>query len=440
MSKLRLKASVRLVVIPLILVAMALSVPAVEEQQRNPSEPIKNLQFQSADIRSVLSFLADYGGVNVVVAPDVQGNVTIRLTDVEWRTAMEIIARTYGLAVVDEGDRYLRVLLEEDYRKEVTEREKHMQQQRELVGLETRIVEISNSTAQDIVAAVKGLMTERGTATADPQSNSIIVQEVPSNIEEVIGYIKSLDRPSRQIKISAQLLEVYTEDLEELGIDWTASGTYVTESGRIYDQSLSSFGDRVADAAGQYRVFNVNHGWSVDAIVKAIVQSDKGRIIAHPEITTVDNKEAKIQMGQKIPVKQFDEAGNVVIKFEEVGTILTVTPHITAENQILMNLAPERSTYQFDPNGVIINTSNAKTNVIVNNGQTAVIGGLTTQDEVATEVGLPILKDIPLLGNLFKYTNKRNENRDLIIFVTPTIVEGNLAATDRKPVEVDSEG
>ncbi len=438
MSTPRLRAILRLAGIPLILLAMAFSVPAVEQQ--DPTEPIKNLQFQSAEIRSVLSFLADYGGVNVVVAPKVQGTVTIRLRDVEWRTAMEIIARTYGLAVVDEGDRYLRVLLAEDYREEVTEREKHLAQQREMVGLETRIIEISNSTAQDIVTAVKGLMTARGTATADKQSNSIIIQEVPTNIDEVIRYIRELDRPSRQIKISAQLLEVYTEDLRELGIDWSASGTYRSESGRTYDQSLSSFGNRVADAAGQYRVFATQHGWNVDAVVEAIVQTGKGRIVAHPEITTVDNKEAKIQMGQKIPVKQFDEAGNVVIKFEEVGTILTVTPHITAENQILMDLAPERSTYQFDPNGVIINTSNAKTNVIVNNGQTAVIGGLTTQDEVRTEVGLPVLKDIPVLGHLFRYTNIRNENRDLLIFVTPTIVEGNLAAAERKPVGMDKEG
>jgi type IV pilus secretin PilQ/predicted competence protein len=439
MSTPRLRAILRLAGIPLILLAMTFSVPAVEQQQ-DPTEPIKNLQFQSAEIRSVLSFLADYGGVNVVVAPKVQGTVTIRLRDVEWRTAMEIIARTYGLAVVDEGDRYLRVLLAEDYREEVTEREKHLAQQREMVGLDTRIIEISNSTAQDIVTAVKGLMTVRGTATADKQSNSIIIQEVPTNIDEVIRYIRELDRPSRQIKISAQLLEVYTEDLRELGIDWSASGTYRSESGRTYEQSLSSFGNRVADAAGQYRVFATQHGWNVDAVVDAIVQTGKGRIVAHPEITTVDNKEAKIQMGQKIPVKQFDEAGNVVIKFEEVGTILTVTPHITAENQILMDLAPERSTYQFDPNGVIINTSNARTNVIVNNGQTAVIGGLTTQDEVRTEVGLPVLKDIPVLGHLFRYTNVRNENRDLLIFVTPTIVEGNLAAAEKKPVSMDKEG
>jgi type IV pilus assembly protein PilQ len=137
----------------------------------------------------------------------------------------------------------------------------------------------------------------------------------------------------------------------------------------------------------------------------------------------VDNNEARIQLGQKIPIKQFDESGNVVIEFTEVGTILRVTPHITAENKILMHLYPERSTYQFDPNGVIINTSNAETKVVVNNGQTVVIGGLTTQDVVESHVGVPILKDIPLLGYLFSYKQKRITDRDLVIFVTPTIVD-----------------
>jgi type IV pilus assembly protein PilQ len=132
-------------------------------------------------------------------------------------------------------------------------------------------------------------------------------------------------------------------------------------------------------------------------------------------------------MGQKVPVKQFDESGNVVIKFEEIGTILIVTPHITAENQVLMHLKPERSTFEFDAAGVIINTNNAETNVIVNNGQTAVIGGLTTQDETESELGVPLLKDIPIFGNLFKYSRKETQSKDLVIFVTPTIVDSDLA-------------
>jgi type IV pilus assembly protein PilQ len=411
----------------LISFAVPFLAPVTADEKPDPSTPIENLQFQSADIHSVLTFLADYGGVNVVVSPQVSGTVTIKLNDVLWRTAMDIIGRTYDLAVVDEEDGYIRVLPAETYRKEVTEQEKHKLEKRQLAELETKIVTISNSTSDDIVKAVQSLLTDRGEANSDPRSNSIIIQEVPSNMPRVLQYISELDKPAKQIKISTQLLEIFSDDLEELGVNWAAQGTYTTASGREYPQKGEVIANRGTDVVGRYQVTALQHGWSVDAMVEAIVQNDKGKIIAHPEITTIDNKEAKIQMGQKIPVKQFDASGNVVIKFEEVGTILVVTPHITAENQILMHLKPERSTYQFDPNGVIINTNNAETNVIVANGQTAVIGGLTTEDEVETSIGVPILKDIPLLGRLFKFTNKRMESRDLVIFVTPTIVDEELA-------------
>jgi type IV pilus secretin PilQ/predicted competence protein len=413
------------------LLAPALVVSTLAEEKPDPATPIKNLQFQSADVHAVLTFLADYGGVNVVVAPEVKGTVTIKLNDVNWRTAMNIIGRTYNLAVMDEAEGYIRVLPAEDYRKEVTEVEKHNKEQRELVDLQTKIVKISNSTSDDVVKAVKSLMSARGIANSDARSNSIILQEVPSNMQKVLDYIADLDKPARQIKISTQILEISAKDIQELGVNWSGSGTYTTESGRSYPQEVAVTPGSPASPAGHYEVTALQHGWSVNAFVEAVVNSNKGKIVAHPEITTVDNKQAKIQLGAKIPVKQFDEAGNVVIKFEEVGTILIVTPHITAENQIIMYLKPERSSYEEAQFGVVINTSNAETNVIVANGQTAVIGGLTTEDELNAEVGVPILKDIPLIGQLFKYTNKRVETRDLVIFVTPTIVDQDLAMGGR---------
>lgn len=410
-----------------LIVSLGLLAVVFAQDDQSPDEPIKNLQFQSADIRSVLRFLADYGNVNVVVAPEVDGTVTIKLSDIHWRTAMEIIGKTYDLTVVDESAGYIRVVTSEHYRKEQSEAEKHKKEQRELVELETRIIKISNSGSDDIVKTAKSLLTERGEAISDTRSNSIILREVPANLERVVGYIAELDKPAKQIKISSQLLEVFTNDLNELGISWDAQGTYTKSSGVSYPQSGEVLTRRNSDVAGRYTINALQKGWSVEMIVEAIVSSGKGKIIAHPEITTVENKKAKIQLGQKVPVKQFDESGNVVIKFEEVGTILNVIPHITAENQILMYLKPERSTYQFDPNGVIINTSNAETNIIVENGQTAVIGGLTTQDEVSSEIGVPVLKDIPIIGLLFKYKQTKTESRDLVIFVTPTIVEEDLA-------------
>ncbi len=395
----------------------------------DPGKPIENLQFQSADIRSVLTFLADYGQVNVVIAPEVEGTVTIKLHDVMWRQAMDIIGNTYGLAVVGENDGgYIRVLPMKEHREELTAKEEHASKQRKLVALDTKIVKVSNSTSDAIVLAVQSLLTERGKVTSDARSNSIIIQEVPGNMPPLMDYIAELDRPARQIKISAQLLEIYADDLEEYGIDWSVGGAYTTEDGgRSYEQQADVNADGVSQAAASYSITAFQRGYDISAIVKALVSEGKGKILAHPEITTIDNHEAKIQMGAKVPIKQFDDAGNLVIKFEEVGTILTVTPHITAENQILMALSPERSTYQYDPNGIIINTSNAQTNVIVANGQTAVIGGLTTEDEDNGEYGVPILKDIPIIGALFRFTRKETSNRDLVIFVTPTIVEDDLA-------------
>ena len=409
---------ISIAVVLLILATVAIA------QEKETGEPIKNLQFQAADIHSVLTILADYGGVNVVVAPDVSGTVTIKLDKIGWRQAMDIIGRTYGLAVVDEDAGYIRVLLEEKYRKEVTEQQKHVKSKKELAELKTQIVKISNSTSDDIVAAVTSLLSDRGKATSDPRSNSIILQEIPTNIEKVIGFIAELDRPAKQIKISTQILEISTDGLDELGLQWIIDGTNTTDNPTSKFEVMAN---RTTDPYGRYTMSALQSGWTIDAIVTAVTKSGKGKIVAHPEITTVDNKEARIQMGQKVPIKQFDESGNVVTKFEEVGTILKVTPHITAENRILMHLMPERSTYQFDPNGVIINTSNAETNVIVSNGQTAVIGGLTTADEVETITGVPVLKDVPIIGALFRYSNKRTENRDLVIFVTPTIVEDEIA-------------
>jgi type IV pilus secretin PilQ/predicted competence protein len=399
-------------------------------QEQDPLAPIENLSFQAAEIRSVIRFLADYGQVNVVVAPDVKGTVTINLRNVMWDQALKIIGQTYNLAIVfDEEEGFIRVLPSEQYRKEQTEIDQHKLQQETLARLEVKIVRLANTSASEIAESVKSLLTERGKVEGDEHTNALIIQEVPDNLERVVGYIKELDKPARQIRISAQLLEIYNTEDFETGVDWTATGTYEPNDARSITQTGTQTGDLVAQKLISYSVGALQRGWGIDAVVSAILKEGKGKIIAHPEITTVENKEARIQMGQKVPVKQFDEAGNVVIKFEEVGTILKVTPTITADNQVLMHLIPERSTLEPDPSGIIINTNNAETHVVVNNGQTAVIGGLTTQDEVESVSGIPILKDVPLLGILFRYKTKSLENRDLVIFVTPTIVESDLADT-----------
>jgi type IV pilus assembly protein PilQ len=388
---------------------------------------IKNLNFQNADVRSVLNFLAEYGGVNLVAAPAVQGQVTLNLKNVEWQQALEILAKTYGLKVVKEKEGFYRVLLLADYLLEESDRERHLAQQRQLTDLNTQLFDIKYANAKDLVTPVRSLLSQRGKVDVEERTNTLLVSDEPVNMERVAQFVNELDRETRQVKISAKLLEVSSSYFDEVGVSWDLSTSGQDSRGRDYSNDASTDGaDRIADDFGSYTFGTIQRGWDLDATVSAIVSDGKGKIIAHPEITTVDNKLARIQVGQKVPIKQFSASGDVVITFEEVGTILRVTPHITSDNRVLLHLEPERSSFFFDASGVVINTSNAETNVVVENGQTAVIGGLTTEDEVKTVVGVPVLKDIPVLGALFRYERNDVETRDLVIFVTPEIVEPAL--------------
>ena len=394
----------------------------------DPNKPIKDLNFQNADIRSVLNFLAEYGGVNIVTAPSVEGKVNLALKNVSWQLALDILMKTYGLTAVQEKG-YIRVVPTKEYLEETSMVEKHRSEQAQIIPLKTEIIEVDNASAYDLVEPIQSILTDRGKIEVDKRSNSLIVSEIPSNIELIRQFVEELDKETAQIKISAQIVEVSSQTLKEYGINWSVYGEGTLEDG-TWDHTVTVDADDVSDPKGTYLFHTMQPGWNLTATIQALTSDGNGKIVAHPEITTVDNKEAKIQSGQKIPIKTFDPSGNVVITFEEIGTILRVTPHITSENRILMHLIPERSTYEFNPDGIVINSNNAETNVVVENGQTVVIGGLTSQDILENHIGVPLLKDIPVLGYLFGYKKKQVENRDLVIFVTPTIVGSDLAATE----------
>ena len=392
---------------------------------------ITALNFQNAEMQSVLSFLADYGNVNIVSSPAVDISVTLSLQDVTWRQALDILLKTYSLTGVEENG-YIRVLPTPQFLQEQALIEKRRAEQITMVPLETAVIPVKHGTAADMVKSIKQVVSERGTVDTDDRTNSVVIRDTPEHIGKVKRLVDTLDKETQQIKISTQLLEIESGSLTELGVDWSMVSRKSAQllEGDKAEADFSQTTNRVSDPAATFTFATVqginDEDFDIQGTISALVSSNKGKIIAHPEITTVDNREAFIQMGQKVPIKQFDEAGNVVIQFEEVGTILRVTPHITSENRILLKLKPERSSYTVDAVGVIINTNNAETNVVVNNGQTTVIGGLTTQMESKSKTGLPILKDIPLLGYLFRYTRTEITDRDLVIFVTPTIVTDEM--------------
>jgi type IV pilus assembly protein PilQ len=404
-----------------------------------PDEPIKNLSLKDAEIHSVLSFLADYGKVNIVAAPSVQAKVTLNLNNVTWRQALDIIMKNYSLAGVQEQG-YIRVLPLQDYLTEQAALAKHSSEQVSMIGLEMKIIRVYQATASNLVKPIKTVLSERGSVDTDDRTNSIIVRDIPANLERAEQLVKQLDRPVEQIRISAQLLEVDTEALTEFGIKWTVISDQI-KGPSVYAESLDVFSNPYAGEdqpyGGKFTFSMIQTDYDLKSVVSALASKGKLKIVAHPEITTVDNTEARIQMGERVPIKQFDNAGNVIITFVDVGTILKVTPHITAENRILMKLQPERSQTKIDPLGVIIQTVNASTNVVVENGQTVVIGGLTTQEEETIKTGIPILKDIPVLGALFSYYRKGVRSKDLVIFVTPTVVEGEMHGSLTPETEVN---
>jgi len=439
---------------------LALNYGALRSQEGIDVEPgpqgsphmIKNLSLTQADIKSVLMYLSSYGGVNIVASPSVEGTVTVRLSNVTWKEALDIILQTYNLVSV-ETENYIRVIKAVDYYSEKSAEEKHAQEQETMKPLQTEIISVKYNVASEIKTAVKGLLSQRGTVDTDARTNSLILRDLPENLARVDELIQVLDKETQQVKISAQLLEVESGYLREIGVDWRIINEKYTNESPLETGSTDSYqidplfpenSDRqnwsqeegriagtdqvTSSKIAQFAFSRMQGDYNLGAVLATVESSNKGKIIAHPEVTTLDNVEAYIQMGQKIPIKQFDPSGNTIITFYDVGTKLRVTPHVTSENRVLLHLRPERSSYQFDANGVIINTQNAETNVVVENGETTVIGGLTNQEIKNLKVGLPFLKDIPVIGFLFGYDKKEVITRDLVIFVTPTIVDKPVQA------------
>ncbi len=391
-----------------------------QEQGEPPGGTIKNLNLQHADIHSALDFLSSYSGVNIVAGPTVEGEITLQIKDVTWRQALNIITETNGLVVV-QGENYLRVLPQKDFISEEMAKGKYEADKANLGKLDTRVFYINHAKAKALSRSLKDLTSSRGKIEVDGRTNSLIIKDRPDNLNMIAALIDSLDRATPQIQIEAKLLEIDTSSLWELGIDWSA----VRGGSSPMDVSQSTAGE-VTKAIGNFAYGTVKNSFALNATIANLASQNKAHILAQPSISTMDNETATILMGQEIPLKMFDQSGNVVIKMYQVGTKLIVTPHVTSPTRILMHLRPERSSYSYDPNGVIISTQKAETNVVVSDGQTAVIGGLTNQEKKSSKVGVPILKDIPLLGMLFRYTKHETVTNDLVIFVTPHLIKDEV--------------
>lgn len=438
-----------------------ITMPVNPIEQKGPVHR-QNFNFSNMEIRSAFKGLSASGRVDIVVAPNVAGqNVNLQLTDKTWQEAMLILCQMYSLKYLVE-DNYLYVMNITDFNKSSVENAQALQQAGSLAPLMRDIIKLRNAKAMDLEESVKGLLSPRGRINVVERNNALLIFDTRQNIYEIRAAVRDLDIETFQVNIQAQLIQVDADALREVGVDWQfgvgkgdinallgdrmgklpttksdfsmtgtsshggssssgTSGTGGTTGGGAVSEGAAAIGG-VAGATTQFAFGLLNGNLAV--AVANLLKTAKGEVLAKPQITTLDNTEARIFMGEQVPIRVLDANGRQAIQLQDAGTSLQVTPHVTADGRILLDLNPEKNSFRTDAQaGVILQKQSAKTTVVVNDGETVVIAGLTTKEETETETGIPLLKDIPILGYLFKHTANQTRKRDLIIFVTPHIVQ-----------------
>ena len=405
-----------------------------------------SIDVEGADVRTVVRAIAEFSGRNIVVAQTVKGTIRIALRNVGWQEALRTTLRSVGLDYIDEGG-ILRVDESTKLATEIAERATARAKEAELLPLETRVIKLNYANGQEMMAALQASLSRRGQIQVERRTNSLIVSDLPYTLDAVEKMARDLDSVTPQIEITAKLVDVDAEALRGIGIEWNvgptdgANAEFFSSTGPNPPDFLHPGNDNenalgaehntpVADPATKI-TYGVSKRWGfIEAQLQLLEQNRKANIISNPRVTTVDNREAKILVGQKIPLIVQDVAGNPVSQLQTIGIQLKVTPHLTDDKKIIMDLHPEvsdLSTQSTVQGGVIINTSEADTRVMVDDGQTAVIGGLIRTNDGVIRRGIPLLKDIPLLGMLFRSENTIRQNRELIIFVTPRIIENTAS-------------
>lgn len=419
-------------------VALLLASPVfVGDASANPADLI-SVDVQKAEIGTVLRTISDFSGKNIVAGPEVKGEVSIRLQDVPWQDALDVVLRANGYGWKEDTQGIIRVSTIKNLQNEDVEKEAAERKREELLPLETKIYPVNFAKADELEDAVTTILSKRGEAHVDTRTNSILVKDIGTNLGRVGELIVELDQETRQVEIVAKLVDMDAKVSRELGIEWLASGLNNPSVDATGEAGVSS---PIATPIGQFTVGTVGPGGTVDATLSALAAQNKARIISNPRITTLDNQEAWILVGKKIPLIVSDPSGNPITELTTIGIQMTVTPHVHSNDNVTLDLHPEVSDLSSQATvqgGIIIVTSEASTRVMVESGHTAVIGGLIRSNNSEASLGVPFLKDIPLIGHFFSSSSNVEEQRELLIFVTPTILTPeDLASSERLSSEED---
>lgn len=406
-----------------------------------------SMDFQNANIKNIFRIISEISGFNLVLSPDVGGTVNIRLIDVPWNSAFELILENNALGRLCEGNVIRIVPNATLLAAQVAE------------PLVTEMIRINYAVIAEMVTNLNGLKSPRGTITADNRTNTLIMTDIPEKVDEMISVIKTLDVQTPQVMIESKIVEVTRNFAQELGIQWGAFTQRVeynntdgfpalvrTGSTRGVRQQDISGGAGTVDPgfivdlgipsqpAGQFGALlsTLNGDHQLDIQLQALESQGKSRTIATPKVTTLDNTEAKIQSGQRIPVQTSSANEGTKVEFVDANLELNVTPHITADENIYMKIKATQNTADFSNsvNGIpSILTKEAFTEVLVYNGATTVLGGIYLKGTSENRKNVPFFADIPILGYLFKSRAQGDDIAELLIFVTPTIVrsEGSFS-------------
>jgi len=397
-----------------------------------------SLNFQDIEVRSVLQLIADFTGLNIVVSDDVTGNVTLRLKNVPWDQALDIIMRTKALGKRQHGnvvyiDTAKNIATHEE---EVLNRQKTQQN---LTPLRTEIISLNYADAEEMKQLLQStsggdggsgstsIMSDRGSVTLDRRTNNLLVQDTPDRLEEVRALVKALDVPVRQVMIESRIVTASDKFTHELGASFGASN--ITRS---LDKTLSTdFAVNLPAAGGStigLSLAKIPLGAKLDLELSAAETESRVEIVASPRIITSNKTTARIEQGVEIPYEEATSSGATNISFKKAVLSLEVTPHITRDDRINMELIVNRdSVGQLFNNIPSIDTREVQTQVLVENGQTIVLGGIFEENQLDGETRVPFFGKLPLIGWMFRHESDKNDKSELLIFVTPKIINDDLA-------------
>ncbi|HPJ28484.1 MAG TPA: AMIN domain-containing protein [Candidatus Sabulitectum sp.] len=376
-----------------------------------------------ADIRTVMRSISDVSGMNIVIPESYQGTVTARLRNIGWRDALRAVLDSQDLMATMSGTNTLRIMKREDFYTEINQMAVSEAERENLQDLLTEVFIIRYAQAEDIQNATQSVLSERGQVSVDNRTNSLIVSDIPRKLNELGRLLPILDSPTAQVMIEAKLVEIDASASQEFGIDWSAGNMARTDA-LTHGGMQTNLG--VGDPTGSVQFGHITDILDVNATVNFLEQQNRAHILSEPRIAICDNMTGRVLSGKQVPLTLRDADGNTYVQLYDVGVSLEVTPHINADNNVTLELNPivsdlsGESTAEEQP---IILTQEAHTTLMIDDGATAVIGGIMRSKTTELEKKVPILGHIPLLGDwLFSYTSTVEETSELVIFVTPHII------------------